>query len=139
MARLAIPDNVWLALPITVRQRWWRETNYGANPPSQELLEEFTMDGIQEILQRASDPDRDPLLATRQSTHGSFQDNAILSQLLKKVIRTAPGWERLTDVEREAMDMICLKFSRVLSGKSRERQHWEDIVGYGKLVEEQCV
>lgn len=85
------------------------------------------------------EPIRAPLLVTRESTHGSFADNAAVSQMLKRVLRSSAGWERLTDIEREAMDMICLKFSRILSGKSRERQHWEDVVGYGKLAEEDCL
>lgn len=78
------------------------------------------------------------LLAAREGTHGSFADNARVSQALKRILRAEPGWELLTDVERESMDMIALKFSRIVSGKSLELQHWEDVVGYGKLAEEQC-
>ncbi len=79
------------------------------------------------------------LLTDRNSTHGSFEDNARVSQGLKEWMRGSPGWAKLTDVEREAMDMIALKFSRVLSGKSLEKQHWEDVVGYGQLVLNICV
>lgn len=82
--------------------------------------------------------ERDPLLTTRQSTHGDFAENARVSQIIKEAYRSSPGWEKLTDIERESMDMIALKFSRVLSGKSMECQHWEDVVGYAKLVEERC-
>lgn len=81
---------------------------------------------------------RDPLLSTRQQTHGDFAENARISQSLKAWFREAVGWDRLSDVEREAMDMIALKFSRILSGKSMSKEHWEDVVGYAKLVEEQC-
>jgi hypothetical protein len=55
------------------------------------------------------------------------------------MLRAGPGWLRLTDIERESMDMISLKLSRILSGRSMAKQHWEDIVGYAKLVEEKCV
>lgn len=81
---------------------------------------------------------RDPLLAERQTTHGNFAANAAISQMLKRVYRSAPSWEGLTDIERESLDMMALKFSRILSGKSQERQHWEDVVGYAKLALEQC-
>jgi hypothetical protein len=27
----------WFALPLALRQRWWRETDYGRVPPSDEL------------------------------------------------------------------------------------------------------
>src|SRR6266436_1173464 len=79
------------------------------------------------------------LLTDRGTTHGSFEDNARISQGLKEWMRGSQGWSKLTDVEREAMDMIALKFSRVLSGKSLEKQHWEDIVGYGQLALNLCV
>jgi len=34
------PDMVegWFKLPLKLRQRWWRETDYGRQPPSPELL-----------------------------------------------------------------------------------------------------
>ena len=31
----AIPG--WFTLPLKLRERWWRETDYGARPPSAEL------------------------------------------------------------------------------------------------------
>lgn len=80
-----------------------------------------------------------PLLETRQQTHGSFEDNAIISQALKSFLRASPGWGRLTDIERESMDQIALKFSRILSGKSMSKAHWEDVHGYAGLVLERCV
>ena len=79
-----------------------------------------------------------PLLNERQTTHGSFEDNAIISQSFKRMFRAGPGWNTLSDIEREAMDMIALKFSRILSSRSLSKQHWEDVVGYAKLVEEKC-
>lgn len=87
---------------------------------------------------RIIETQRDALLVTRQSTHGDFKENARISQGIKEWLRSSDGWKDLADIEREAMDMIALKFSRILSGKSLEKQHWEDVVGYAKLVEEQC-
>jgi len=78
------------------------------------------------------------LIAQRQNTHGEFGDNARISQAIKRIMRAEPGWELLSDTERESMDMIALKFSRILSGKSLEKHHWEDVVGYGKLAERLC-
>jgi len=28
----------WFKLPLTLRQRWWRETDYSRTPPSDELM-----------------------------------------------------------------------------------------------------
>ncbi len=102
------------------------------------ILKKGEANAIMTEVLAAVDAPRAPILVERQTTHGSFEDNATLSQRLKLVVHTAPGWDALTDIEREAIDMICLKFSRVLSGKSMEKQHWEDVVGYAKLVEEKC-
>lgn len=87
---------------------------------------------IIELAPPAPEPD---ILTERNKTHGNFGDNARISQALKEVFRAQPGWARLTDTEREAMDMIALKFSRILSGKALEVQHWEDVVGYARLAE----
>lgn len=96
------------------------------------------IDEIEREVAEAAEP-RLPLLEEREQTHGSFEDNAIISQSLKRMFRAGPGWNKLTDIERESLDMIALKFSRILSGKSMERQHWEDVRGYAALVEEKCM
>lgn len=79
------------------------------------------------------------LLAERHQTHGTFEDNANISQALKETMHRTPGWNSLSTIEREAMDMIALKFSRILSGKSMQQQHWEDVAGYARLVELKCI
>jgi len=78
------------------------------------------------------------LTAERNSTHGDFRTNARLSQKLKFVFRSYDGWDHLDDVEKEVLDMISLKISRILSGRSLEKQHWEDIEGYAHLALKEC-
>lgn len=75
----------------------------------------------------------DVLLNERGSTHGSFTDNARISQTMKRYFREN-GWESLSSVQQEALDMIALKISRILSGKADEADHWADIQGYAKLA-----
>jgi hypothetical protein len=79
------------------------------------------------------------LLSTRRQTHGNFRDNARLSQRLKSIFRSTASWDHLDDVEKESLDMIALKISRILSGKSLEKQHWEDVKGYAALAEKECM
>ena len=38
---LNIPTNVWFQLPLSLRQKWWRETDYGKQNPSLDLLVEM--------------------------------------------------------------------------------------------------
>jgi hypothetical protein len=105
--------------------------------PSAFRLPDNMINEIEREVQATTQP-RLPLLEEREHTHGSFEDNAIISQSLKSAFRSTPKWSKLTEIEREAMDMIACKFSRILSGKSMQKQHWEDIVGYAKLIEEKC-
>ena len=78
---------------------------------------------------------RDPLLNERQQTHGSFARNAEISQAIKSIYRRF-GYHDLRDEHVEALEMIALKLSRVLSGQASQNDHWDDIAGYAKLAVE---
>jgi len=79
--------------------------------------------------------DRDPLLQEREKTHGSFETNAEVSQKLKAIFAEYGG-DGLPPVYREALDMIALKLSRILSGQHEFKDHWIDVAGYAKLAAE---
>lgn len=81
--------------------------------------------------------ERDSLLQERQKTHGSFETNALISQKLKTLFDEL-GADRFVHVHREALDMIALKLSRILSGQADFKDHWDDIAGYAKLASEAC-
>lgn len=80
---------------------------------------------------------RDALLVERQKTHGSFERNANISQELKSHFKSL-GLMPDKAVHREALDMIALKLSRILSGQANYKDHWLDISGYAKLAMEAC-
>lgn len=75
-------------------------------------------------------------LADRGKTHGSFAENAHISQIIKGFMRQAPNWGRLTQVQKEALEVIAAKVSRILSGNPNEPDHWHDIQGYARLAEQ---
>lgn len=81
--------------------------------------------------------ERDPLLQERQKTHGSFKQNAELSQAMKLAFRHGGVTPQKAE-HREALDMIALKISRILSGQAHYKDHWDDIAGYAKLGAEAC-
>jgi hypothetical protein len=81
--------------------------------------------------------ERDPLLVERQKTHGSFATNAMISQQLKAIFHHWLG-SPPNSVHQEALDMIALKLSRILSGQADHKDHWDDIAGYAKLASEAC-
>lgn len=74
------------------------------------------------------------LLNERQTTHGSFADNAKYGQTLRLFFRQSQHWDRLPVEHREALDMMACKISRILSGQSTFQDHWRDISGYAELA-----
>lgn len=73
------------------------------------------------------------LLASRRQTHGDFRENALISQAIKTTLRASSGWAQLSLAQQESLDMIALKISRIVSGRSNEADHWDDIMGYARL------
>ncbi len=73
------------------------------------------------------------LLNTRNETHGSFIDNARISQELKAVLRTSPNWEKMDNIHRESIEYICGKIGRITSGQFDFDDSWDDISGYALL------
>ena len=87
------------------------------------------------------------ILIDRNKTHGDFNANARVSQELKQVIYNAtiihedkpiPAYTRLNYSHREALDMICLKLSRAITGNPNVREHWVDLAGYATLIADMC-
>lgn len=75
-------------------------------------------------------------LQARGQNYGRFVDQAVYVQRLKDVLRAGPSWEKMQDDQREALDMIVHKISRILNGNPDYTDSWHDIVGYAKLVED---
>lgn len=72
------------------------------------------------------------ILDEREKTHGDFMDTSAVSQQLKRYIAS---WNRdLPDYQQEALDMICVKIARILSGDCTAPDHWLDVCGYAQLV-----
>ena len=78
------------------------------------------------------------LIERRAQTHGDFTRNAEVSQTLKDVLGHHSPEHRLeyTERQRECLDLICTKLSRITSGQASFKDHWDDIAGYAKLAVE---
>jgi Domain of unknown function (DUF6378) len=76
----------------------------------------------------------DKTLEERSSTHGEFSFNAACSQMLKRVCLEHCKTD-LTPVQQEAIDNICQKLARILTGNPRHADNWHDIAGYAMLAE----
>lgn len=78
----------------------------------------------------------DATLQERGSRYGAFLGQATLSQDLQHALRYRAGfkWSDLKDDQREALQMICMKMSRIINGDPDYADSWLDIAGYAKLV-----
>jgi hypothetical protein len=77
------------------------------------------------------------LLSERGKTHGAYHIHAEITQRIKFMMRhghSKCGWDRLSDSQCEALDMIAHKIGRILAGDPNHQDHWDDIAGYAKLV-----
>ena len=76
------------------------------------------------------------VLAERQNTHGDFAKNAKCSQELKGIVSEfgTDNPELFSSVQREALDNICQKMSRIITGNPNHTDSWVDIAGYATLA-----
>jgi len=86
-----------------------------------EIKKENEMESIQETL------------AERGKVYGDFKNHAKITQLLKGVILQEQGYSRLSNSQREALDMIFHKVGRIINGDPNYIDSWVDIVGYAQL------
>jgi len=74
------------------------------------------------------------ILDDRGRSYGDFPVQAGVAQELKKILRMAPGWERLSPFQREALEMISTKMSRAVCGIPDQVDTYMDIAGYATLA-----
>ena len=72
----------------------------------------------------------DKLLEQRGIRYGEFSQNSFTSQYLKQTLTN----KDLNFVQREALEMIFHKISRILNGDPNYIDSWEDIAGYATLA-----
>jgi hypothetical protein len=78
------------------------------------------------------------LLDERGRTHGQFADNARVGQHLRAYWRAQPSWASMPEIQREALDHIAGKLSRIFSGQATWRDHFLDVAGYAMLAADAC-
>lgn len=75
-------------------------------------------------------------LEERGGRYGKFIDNAKIAQELKEYAHGCGAWDTLDFDQKEAIDNICIKMSRILSPGTDKNyiDNWVDIAGYATLV-----
>lgn len=82
------------------------------------------------------DSNTDALLDVRGQRYGTFAGNAEVTQDFKRLLNghLAKRGKALSDVQREALEMIFHKISRIINGDPNYDDSWADIAGYATLV-----
>lgn len=76
--------------------------------------------------------DVNEILTERQSQYGSFENVALYTELVNKVLSN--NMEQRTDAMNMAIYMIASKLARIASGDPTHKDSWVDIAGYAQLV-----
>ena len=78
-------------------------------------------------------------LSERGSRYGTFVGHAAITQRIKRAMSASPNWEKLSDSQRECLEMVAHKIGRILNGDPNYHDSWHDIVGYTKLVADELL
>lgn len=90
---------------------------------------------VTESLQPAMQSPQDAILSQRGPIYGPFISNADVSQQLKDVFQSSPNWNVMAADAKEALDVVALKVSRILTGADPEYlDNWDDACNYFRLV-----
>jgi len=81
-----------------------------------------------------SSVDIEAITAERGEQYGDFAEQGRIAQNLKMNMHAQHGWSRLLPHQREALDMIQHKISRILNGNPNHIDSWSDIAGYAHIV-----
>ena len=69
-----------------------------------------------------------------KSINGDYSDTARYSQMLKRVMRSAPNWRNLSEDQRETLEMEAQKIARVLCGDPNYPAHWQSMSDYALMT-----
>lgn len=74
----------------------------------------------------------------RDSIYGAFADNAKFYARWQRLFIDSSGYAKLTEVQRNVIDQIGVKFSRIMTGDPNYVDNWTDVAGYALLAEAEC-
>lgn len=79
----------------------------------------------------------DATLADRGKQYGPMKEFSDCSQAFKKM--AASNYSKLSNTQRECLDMIFHKIARILEGNPNLADSWHDIAGYARLAEKEII
>lgn len=81
----------------------------------------------------------DHVIDEHNRTHGCWSRQCLVARALKEIVEEAQNdrlyESRMTPGQREAIDMILTKISRIVCGNPHHPDHVLDIIGYARLFQ----
>ena len=74
------------------------------------------------------------ILEERGNRYGEFSEHSRITQEIKLTMQSGCSWDKCTDSQKEALEMIAHKIGRIVNGDPSYDDSWIDIVGYTQLV-----
>ena len=75
-------------------------------------------------------------LKTRGNVHGDFVSSAQFKDAVNTIVRLTPNYDCMDCACHQALFMIIEKMGRILYGDPHFADHWHDISGYAKLIDD---
>lgn len=75
-------------------------------------------------------------LTERGKRYGNYMEQTAISNKIKEAMQEIPDyWDMETD-QKDALEMIAVKMSRIVNGTPDYADNWADIAGYATLVKD---
>lgn len=99
-------------------------------------MEPINLWNVYRIFDMATQIDVKEVLKQRGDRYGSYNKVALTSQNLKFALRNGDSWKdnKLSPDQRESLELICNKLSRIVNGDPNYLDSWVDIIGYVQLI-----
>ena len=78
----------------------------------------------------------DKILAERGERYSKngYGEVALVAQNIKAAMKDSTNWAKLPADQRESLEMVATKISRILNGDPTYIDSWADCIGYLQLV-----
>lgn len=76
----------------------------------------------------------DDILDQRGKTYGSYKDRTDISHAVRLALNNGSSADKLEPYMEDAITMIAVKLSRIVSGDPTHVDNWDDIAGYATLA-----
>ena len=73
-------------------------------------------------------------LKERGKTYGSYKERTKVGRDLRDIVEATDNWAKLEAYQKESLEQVLNKISRILGGDINYVDNWLDIAGYSQLV-----